>query len=218
MTPQQIADVLTIAQQHTDRMFSEVIAKLLETSVDSDEQSAGDRTMLTTDEATATPSVPFDLDAPAPTGTWLETGRLAGQTYKWPDGNVDHYDVVISYRGTGGWDGLMLGLGFLPIGEVTGFALGSGGGSKRGITYFVPADDFEHSREKLSMIRGGGQKKRSGFAPGAELPRAYAGLKTAVLGDRIEGKWNVQAVVADENDHDAMLRHTGLQAKLRGLG
>jgi hypothetical protein len=81
---------------------------------------------------------------------------------QWPAGNVDHYDLVVSFRGIGGWGGLMLALGFLPSGDITGFAHGSGGGSNRGITYSFPADDFETSREKVSMIRGGGVNKKSG--------------------------------------------------------
>jgi hypothetical protein len=39
-----------------------------------------------------------------------------------------------------------------------------------------------------------------------------------VLRDRRAGKWNVQAVVVDEQEHEPTLRHTALQAKLRGLG
>jgi hypothetical protein len=67
------------------------------------------------------------------------------------------------------------------------------------------------------MIRGGGPRGRSGFAPGERLPKGYAGLRTDVLGDRVRGKWNVQAVIADAADADTMLMHTALQARLRGL-
>jgi hypothetical protein len=46
---------------------------------------------------------------------------------------------------------------------------------------------------------------------------AYQGFKVDVLRDRIHGQWNVQAVVSDRDDYPTMLRHTYLQAKLRGL-
>jgi hypothetical protein len=150
-------------------------------------------------------------------GGWEEVGRDSDITYTWPDGNLDEYDDFVSYRGTGGFSGLTLALGYLGNGDVIGFVLGAGAGSKRGITYFFPTDDFDETREKISMIRGGGPRGRSGFAPGEALPTGYLGFKTDVLRDRKAGKWNVQGVVAREDDHLSMLGHTALQARLRGL-
>jgi hypothetical protein len=49
------------------------------------------------------------------------------------------------------------------------------------------------------------------------LPKGYRGLRTDILRDRVRGKWNVQAVIADAADADTMLAHTALQARLRGL-
>ena len=223
MTPQQVAELVAIVQRNTHTMFDEVIAKLVDQTppASAAADAPNDPQILRIAPAPAaveTARSSFTLDNPAPAGSWEEIARLTNQTYKWPDGNVDQYDTLVTYRGTGGWDGLMLALGFLPNGDVTGFALGSGGGSKRGITYFFPADDFDTSREKVSMIRGGGANKKSGFAPDEQLPQAYAAFKTAILRDRVAGKWNVQAIVVDEHDHNGMLEHTALQAKLRGLG
>jgi hypothetical protein len=67
----------------------------------------------------------------------------------------------------------------------------------------------------ISMIRGGGGP--AGFGPTTALPPAYSGFTTAMLRDRVAGKRDVQAVVADADDHETMLNHTALQAKLRGL-
>jgi len=104
------------------------------------------------------------LDDTAPTGDWEELGRSTSETCKWPDGNVDRYTEFVSYRGTGGLTGVTLALGYPNNGDAVGFVLGTGGGSKRGITCFFPADDFEPTNEKVSMIRGGGPKGRGGFA------------------------------------------------------
>jgi hypothetical protein len=159
----------------------------------------------------------WSLDDTVPTGDWEELGRSTNETYKWPDGNVDRYTEFVSYPGTGGFTGMTLALGYLNNGDPVGFVRGTRGGSKRGITYFFPADDFERTNEKVSMIRGGGPKGRSGFAPHEPLPKTYSGFNTDVLRDRKAGKWNVQAVVAKADDYKSMLGHTTLQAKLRGL-
>jgi len=149
---------------------------------------------------------------------WKPTSEQSGVTYRWPDGNVDEYSRFVTYHGSDD-DGsaFTLALGYLPNGDVVGFVLGTGGGSDRGITYFFPADDFETTQEKVSMIRGGGETGRAGFKPGDTLPQAYAGIETDVLRDRVAGKWNVQAVVAKEEDFETMLDHTAIQARLRGL-
>lgn len=55
----------------------------------------------------------------------------------------------------------------------------------------------------------------SWFNPQAEL--AYSGFKVQMLCDRVAGKWNVQAVVANADDFETMLAHAALQAKLRRL-
>jgi hypothetical protein len=119
-------------------------------------------------------SEPWSLDDTAPTSDWEEFGRSTNETYKWPDGNVDRYTEFVSYHGTDGFTGMTLALGYLNNGDAVGFVLGTGGGSKRGITYFFAADDFEQTNEKVSMIRGGGPKGRSGFAPHEPLPRPTA--------------------------------------------
>lgn len=102
-------------------------------------------------------------------------------------------------------------------GEQVGFVMGAGT-SKRPLTVFFPADDFDQSYEWLSLIRGkkGG---RGTFAPTEHLPVEYAGFTIEVLGSRISGKWNRQAVVVrDEEDGvQMMLNHTAIQARLRGL-
>jgi hypothetical protein len=160
----------------------------------------------------------WSLDDETLTIEWKETGRQTDATYRWPDGNLDQYDRFVTYHGSNDdGSGFTLALGYLLNGDVVGFVLGTGGGAERGITYFFPADDATTTHEKVSMIRGGGETGRAGFKPGEALPQAYAGIKTDVLRDRVAGKWNVQAVVAKEDDFETMLNHTAIQARLRGL-
>ena len=174
-------------------------------------------------EPTAPSDVPegsgtvWKLEGSLPEGGFQEVGHKTGETYTWGDGNTDEYDDFIVFRGTGGFDGTQFALGLNTQGDVVGFFLGSGGGSKRGITYFFPADDFAKSYEMLSMIRGGGSTGKAGFGPADVLPEAYSSFNVDILRGRIHGKWNRQAVVADKGDYPTMLSHTFLQAKLRGL-
>jgi hypothetical protein len=157
------------------------------------------------------------LERPAPDAAFEVMDELEDEFYRWPDGNVDRYEEYVRYRGTGAFAGGQFALGHLSNGDVVGFVLGPGGGSKRGLTYFFAADDFHRSNERVSMIRGGGPHGRAGFSPLEPRPEAYAAFKLQPLRERKAGKWNVQAVVVDAEDTQAMLLHTALQARLRGL-
>jgi hypothetical protein len=154
------------------------------------------------------------------TAAWHEVDRLPDESWTWPDGNFDTYSEIVVYEGSGNFAGAKLGLGYQngpgKEGEVNGFVFASGGSSKRPLTVFFPAGDFESTHELVSMIRGRDGSRKT-FGPTDSLPAVYHGFKTDILGKRIEGKWNVQAVVAKEDDAQTMLNHTALQARLRGL-
>lgn len=160
-------------------------------------------------------SGPWTLDIPL-SGSWKECERVDDASYGWPDGTVDAYDEFVTYEGEGDFAGMTLALGFNDNGDVVGFVLRPGE-AKRGIVWFFPTDDFDETNEMLSMIRGGGPRKRSGFGRNERLPNGYRDFKTEVLRDRKAGKWNVHGVVAKADDVDTMLHHTALQAKLRGI-
>jgi hypothetical protein len=209
----QAVRLVEITQQKANELFDEIKAELMRADDGAGSDVAGTDPTL----GVAGGSGAWMLDERSPSGSWEEAGSSEGETYKWPDKNVDEYDEFVRYRGTGGFEGISLALGYLQNGDVVGFVLGAGGGSKRGITYFFPADDFAESGQKVSMIRGGGPRGRSGFGPGDPIPSGYSGFETATLRDRKAGKWNVLGVVVAEDDFEAMLRHTALQAKLRGL-
>jgi hypothetical protein len=160
----------------------------------------------------------WSLERSALTGTWKEAEKVESESYRWPDGNVDEYDLFVIYEGRGDFKGMRLALGRNQHGEWIGFVLGSGGlSSKRGLVYFQRADDFDDSGELVSMIRGGGANGRGGFDPAGQTPAVYGGIKVDSLRERRAGKWNVKAVVAKDDDAETMLTHTAIQARLRGL-
>lgn len=153
-------------------------------------------------------------------GDWHEIDRLRDQSYSWPDGSVDEYGEIVVYEGSAPFAGMRLGIGQnadpARNGETQVFIYGSRGGSARPLTVFFRADDFASSHELVSMIRGREASLKT-FGPTLPLPASYGQFKTDVLGRRIRGKWNVQAVVAKDDDHKTMLTHTALQARLRRL-
>jgi hypothetical protein len=199
ITNARVAQVLRLAAQHFDAFVTEAVVLL---GGDADSQMPSETT----------------LSESSPQTRWVEVSNSLTESFRWPDGNEDDYADFISYVGEGGqFDGMRLALGFKDDGDnsVVGFLLGKGGGSKRPVVVFYPAPD--ESGELLAMIRGrnGG---RSGFAPGELLPDEYRPMQTAVLGERIPGKWKVQAVIASSRiDTDTMLRHTALQVHRRSL-
>jgi hypothetical protein len=211
MRTEQAVRAIEITQTKLDELFEAIKAELLA----DDGGVAG--TDPTAGSIGAEQSRPWSLGASAPSGQWEKTGSSTSVSYKWPDGNVDEYTQFSHYVGHGEFEGMNLALGYLDNGDVIGFVLGTGGGSKRGITYFFPTDDFETTKEKISMIRGGGPNGRSGFGARDAIPPAYSEFETVILRDRKAGKWRVLGVVAAEDDAETMLRHTALQAQLRNL-
>lgn len=219
MTAGQTVRLVEITKRKAEELFDELITELQKQEPGEPEPAESEEPTEATDPTARGTGYdkPWSLGETTLSGGWEELAREAEASYMWPDGNVDHYTNFVSYRGTGDFQGMRLALGYLSRGDVVGFVLGATSASKRGITYFFPTDDFEHSNEMVSMIRGGGKSGRAGFGPADSLPRAYEGFKTEMLRDRRKGKWNVQAVVAHANDHETMLAHTAIQARLREL-
>jgi hypothetical protein len=218
MSTNTTAQLLSIFQRHVNAAFTEAI-QVVSGPYDIDVYE--DRELGMTEDEIGELADALLADA----ATWQEIGAEEGVTQRWPDGNVDTYKSYVTYRGEGGaFGGLNLALGVVEgdgnANEVVGFVLGTGGGSRRPLTVFFPADDYETTGERLSMIRGkGGGNSRKGYGPEEPLPPAYSYFKTDILGERIAGKWNVKAVVAtgDADGTKAMLNHTALQARLRGI-
>jgi hypothetical protein len=221
MTEETALRLVEITQRKTNELFDELVAELRDIvgpfdTVDADSNIATDDRELALRPSGYDEVWSFD-GIQLPKGDWMQMGDpVIGETYGWPDGSAGTYNPFVTYTGTGGKTGATFALGYESNGETIGFVVGANG-SKRGLTVFWPADDIATSNEKLSMIKGGRPRGRSGFGPGDSLPDAYAGFNVEMLGERIAGKWNVQAVVAEAGDYKTMLNHTLLQARLRGL-
>jgi hypothetical protein len=153
---------------------------------------------------------------------WTEIKRLDGQRYSWPPdaGGDEEYDPFVVYRN----GGLVLALAHNKAKVVVKekmreqiwvFHMGTGLGSKEPISPFIAADDYDETREMVSIIRGNGESRRRMFDPSEQLPLEYAGLKIEILGDRIQGHYKKLCAVAHEDDVESMLRHGAAQARLR---
>jgi hypothetical protein len=154
---------------------------------------------------------------------WVESGELKNQKDIWPgrDGgnDVTKFDrFPVFQRG----DGLRLGLGYVNGGEGRlegiGVFLVRPNDQKRLIVYFQRTDDYKQTRELWAPIRGkaGG---RSYFRGMEKMPPHYAGmnivqLKTVAAKHRL-GEINV--LLIDEGDTQAMLDHGAAQIALRNL-
>lgn len=147
-----------------------------------------------------------------------------GVTYKWPPDNEDRYETFTRYRSSSGLD---LGIGVadpaMAYGEVRRYIvvheIGSGGGMSA-LVVFTSADDFDETRELLSLIKGSGPKGLNMFTPGGPLPATYTSFRVERFKDRIVGPYsrNGLAVVAEESDVETMLRHAVHQRRLRSIG
>jgi hypothetical protein len=210
MTQETAVRLVEITQRKANELFEELIAELSSSGVEVDEEARGVG-------STSGYHQPWPVDEmQLADGGWIEISRSPGaETYGWPDGSIETFDPMVTYAGTGLRTGITLSIGYEVEGNVVGF-IGSGA-SRRGLTVFVKAEDFEQTNEMVSMIRGNGDSGRGGFGPGVDLPPAYQGFTVDNLRSRVPGKWNVQAVVAKVDDFETMLNHTALQAKLRGL-
>lgn len=217
MNVETAVQIVEVFRRKSNEAFDEIVEMLQQEGLALDPVAVEHEVKGTDPAGRPVYEEPWSLGNTTLSGNWEFVRSEEGVTYVWPDKTVAEFDRFDIYQGKGGFAGITIGLGNEPNGNVVGFILGGGGGSKRGLTVFFPADDFGTTNEKVSMIRGGGQRGRSGFAPGEALPPAYAGYKTDLLRDRVAGKWNVQAVVANADDHATMAGHTAIQARLRGL-
>jgi hypothetical protein len=228
--------VARVVQQHSSDALAEII-KILERSTrveephvmaDRDPQfSDGDSESL----AAAAPEDRLNADAsPGLTASdvaaveWIEIGRRpAGDTYRWPKGEVDTYGEIVVFKGTGVFAGVVAAVAPVTTPgktDIVGFITNEAATWKRPLTVFFAADDYPATHEYLAMLRGnGGGRGRKGFGPSDPLPDAYQDMTVEILRDRIQTKWNRFAVVAGEGERGTktMLNHTAIQARLRGI-
>jgi hypothetical protein len=213
--PEQLLGILNTLQSHINAGFEE--AKAMIVSKTADATGVIEEHPEVDTEADATGWITSALDAPLPDGAFEPINQLTGISYRWPDGNIDLYDSFDVYEGTGGLAPDQYAIAHKSNGEQIGFALGPQGETRRGITYFQLTDDYATSNELISYIRGGGKSGKGGFDPADPIPTAYASFKTEPLAHRVRGKWDRLGVVVKTDDVAAMLAHTAIQARLRGI-
>ena len=96
----------------------------------------------------------------------------------------------------------------------------SSGSPQEPLAEFAAADDYEHTRELIAVIRGSDGGRRM-YSAGDTLPAAYADrFRTQLYNERIvyPGAWNKVVVVAREDDDETMLNHALIQSRRRDRG
>lgn len=174
-------------------------------------------------ESTSTASEELGGLGDLPSG-WRQVRSLEGQSYRWPSYR-ESYERYVVYAATTDRDGAVhIALGEAPRADAWGrdrryvVAFLSGEAPKIPLVEFLEADP-EGSGEMLAVIRGlGGGGSRKMFGPGDALPAPYPeAFRIERYRDRIDapGAWNKLAVIADDDDREAMLNHALLQARRR---
>ena len=156
-------------------------------------------------------------------GDWRLVREREGESYQWPK-RRDRYAPYRVFMGTTRAEGaVQIGLGETVRENTRGrdrkyvVAFLSNGSPQEPLAEFAAADDYEHTRELVAVIRGSDGGRRM-YSAGDTLPAAYTErFRTEIYKDRIDypGAWNKLVVVAREDDPDAMLDHALIQSRRR---
>ena len=161
-----------------------------------------------------TPDLPHD---------WRLVRERPGQSYRWPNGR-DHYAPYRVFIGTTRAEGaVQIGLGETLRKNKWGrdrkyvVAFLTGGSPQQPLVEFVAADDYTRTRDLVAVIRGSDGGRRM-YSAGDDLPTLYREhFRTEIYSERVEhpGAWNKVAVVAREDDDEAILNHALIQSRRR---
>jgi hypothetical protein len=161
-----------------------------------------------------------DADLPE---DWRLVQERDGESYRWPNGR-DRYSPYRVFMGTTRGEGaVQIGLGETVRENRWGrdrkyvVAFLSGGSPQQPLVEFVAADDYEHSRELVAVIRGSDGGRRM-YGAGDPLPAPYTDrFRTQIYNERVvyPGVWNKVVVVAREDDNQAILDHALIQSRRR---
>jgi hypothetical protein len=154
---------------------------------------------------------------------WRVLKERDGEAYRWPSGR-DHYSPYRVFIGTTRAEGaVQIGLGETTRKKKWGrdrkyvVAFLSGGSPQQPLVEFVAADDYEQTHELIAVIRGSDGGRRM-YGTIDALPTLYAErFRTQTYNERVDhpGAWNKVAVVAREDDHQAILNHALIQSRRR---
>jgi hypothetical protein len=156
-------------------------------------------------------------------GDWRLVREREGESYQWPK-RRDRYAPYRVFMGTTRAEGaVQIGLGETVRENTRGrdrkyvVAFLSSGSPQEPLVEFAAADDYEHTRELVAVIRGSDGGRRM-YSAGDTLPAVYSQrFRTEIYKDRIDypGAWNKLVVVVREDDPDAMLDHALIQSRRR---
>jgi hypothetical protein len=170
--------------------------------------------------ARAAPAHGTPADLP---GDWRVVRERENESYQWPK-RRDRYAPYRVFMGTTRAEGaVQIGLGETIRENTRGrdrkyvVAFLSSGSPQEPLAEFAAADDYEHTRELVAVIRGSDGGRRM-YGAGDTLPTVYTErFRTQIYNERIiyPGAWNKLVVVVGEDDHDAMLDHALIQSRRR---
>jgi hypothetical protein len=155
---------------------------------------------------------------------WRVVAERSGVTYAWPK-SLDTYDRYRLFAGTTDVNHTV----HIGYGETHSQRWGqqrrrsvaflTSSGPQQPLAEFVGADDYDSTRELLSVIRGKGGTGQM-YGASDSLPDVYTdGFKTALYSDRVHarGVWRKYVVVVHEDDIDLILRHALIQGRRREI-
>ncbi len=154
---------------------------------------------------------------------WRVVRKREGESYRWPSGR-DRYSPYRVFLGTTRAEGaVQIGLGETIRKNKWGrdrkyvVAFLTGGSPQQPLVEFVAADDYKQTRELVAVIRGSDGGRRM-YSLGDTLPTLYMErFRTQIYNERVDhpGAWNKIAVVAREDDDQAILNHALIQSRRR---
>lgn len=154
---------------------------------------------------------------------WRLVREREGESYRWPNGR-DRYSPYRVFIGTTRAEGaVQIGLGETVRTNKWGrdrkyiVAFLSGGSPQQPLVEFVAADDYQQTRELVAVIRGSDGGRRM-YGVGDVLPTLYTErFRTQTYNERVDhpGAWNKIAVVAREDEQEAILNHALIQSRRR---
>jgi len=154
---------------------------------------------------------------------WRLVRERKGESYRWPKGRERYTPYRVFMGRTRAEGAVQIGLGEALRKNTRGrdrkyvVAFLSGGSAQEPLIEFVAADDYDHTRELVAVIRGSDGGRRM-YSAGDALPPIYAQrFRTEIYNERIvyPGAWNKVVVVAREDDDETMLNHALIQSRRR---
>jgi hypothetical protein len=154
---------------------------------------------------------------------WRLVRERDGESYRWPNGRDLYKPYRVFTGATRGEGAVQIGLGETIRKKKWGrdrkyvVAFLSAGSPQQPLVEFVAADDYEKTRELISVIRGSDGGRRM-YGIGDSLPAVYRErMRTQIYNERVvhAGAWNKMVVVAREDDDEAILNHALVQSRRR---